>query len=196
MTVNRKQRHERAYTLKNASGEKKRIVVEHPVTAGAVLAEPERAEEKTHSLYRFTRELPARGELTFTVREETPVTEEVRLARFSPETFAAWIADGEIPEGIRNALGRAMELNSKAGEAESALTEIEARRERLAADQDRIRRNLEAAGNQNPQGQEYLRRLAALDAEIDALSLRSEEAGKNARAARTAYEDYLNGLEL
>jgi hypothetical protein len=196
MTVNRKQRHERTYTLRNASGEAKRVVVEHPVTAGASLAEPARAEEKTNSLYRFTRELPARGELTFTVREETPVMEQLRLVQFRPETFAAYITDGEIPADIRAALGRAMELEVKAGEAAEALTEIEARRGRFTADQDRIRRNLEAAGNQTPQGQEYLRRLAALDAEIDALSSQAEEAGKTARAARTAYEDYLNGLEL
>ncbi|MDR2742545.1 MAG: DUF4139 domain-containing protein [Treponema sp.] len=196
MTVSRKQRHERVYTLRNASGEAKRVVVEHPITAGAALAEPVQAEEKTNSLYRFTRELLPRGELTLTVREETPVTEQMRLAQFSPETFAAYIADGEIPADIRTALGRAMELKGKAGEAAAALTEIEDRRGRLTGDQDRIRRNLEAAGSQTPQGQEYLRRLAALDTEIDALSSQAEEAGKNARTAQTAYEDYLKEMEL
>lgn len=196
MTVNRKQRHERTYTLRNASGEAKRVVVEHPITAGAVLAEPARAEEKTNALYRFIRELPAMGELTVAVREETPVTEQLRLAQFRPETFAAYIADREIPEGIRAALGAAVELRAKADEAAAALTEIETRRGGLIADQDRIRRNLEAAGNQTPQGQEYLRRLAELDAGIDAMAAQIEEAGKTARAARTAYEDYLNRMEL
>jgi hypothetical protein len=196
MTLNRKQCYERVYTLLNASSEAKRIVVEHPVTAGAVLAEPDLAEEKTNSLYRFTRELPAGREFTFTVREETPVTEQLRLAQFRPETFASYIADGEIPENIRAALAGAVELKGKADEAKAALAEIEARRGRLTADQDRVRRNLEAAGNQTPQGQEYLRRLAGLDAEIDALASHAEEAGKTARAAQTAYEDYLNAMEL
>jgi hypothetical protein len=195
MTVNRKQRHERVYTLRNASGEVKRIVVEHPVTGGAALAEPSAAEEKTSSLYRFTRELPAKGELTFTVREETPVTEQLRIAQFRPETFAAYIADGEIPANIRTALSGAVELKSKADKEAAALTEIEAQRNRLTADQDRVRRNLEAAGNDTPQGQEYLRRLAALDAAIDDLASRAEEAAKAARAAQTAYEDYLNAME-
>jgi hypothetical protein len=196
MSVNRKQRHERAYTLHNASGEAKRVVVEHPVTVGAVLAEPAVAEEKTHSLYRFTRELPAKGEFTFTVREETPVIEQLRLTQFRPEIFTAYITDREIPEDIRAALIGAVEFKDKADEAQDALVEIEVRRSRLTDDQDRIRRNLEAAGNQTPQGQEYLRRLADLDAEIDALAAQAEEAGKNARAAQTAYEDYLNGMEL
>jgi hypothetical protein len=196
MSVNRKQRHERVYMLHNASGEAKRIVVEHPVTVGAVLAEPAVAEEKTHSLYRFTRELPAKGEFTFTVREETPVIEQLRLTQFRPETFTAYITDREIPEDIRAALIGAVEFKDKADEAQDALVEIEVRRSRLTDDQDRIRRNLEAAGNQTPQGQEYLRRLAGLDAEIDDLAAQAEEAGKNAQAAQTAYEDYLNGMEL
>ena len=196
MTVNRKLLHEREYVLRNASSEAKRVVVEHPITRGAVLAEPAQAEERTGALYRFTRELPARENLTLTVREETPVTEQLRLAQFRPETFAAYIVDGEIPEGVRTALSGAVELKGKADEAKAVLGEIETQRARLTADQDRVRRNLEAAGNQTPQGQEYLRRLAALDAEIDALASQAEEAGKAARAAQTAYEDYLNGMEL
>jgi hypothetical protein len=196
LTVNRKQRHERAYTLHNASGEAKRIVVEHPITAGAVLVEPALAEETTHSLYRFVRELPVKGEFTFTVQEETPVTEQRRLAQFRPETFAAYIADGEIPEDIRAALDGAVKLKAKANEAKAALADIEVKRGRLADDQDRIRRNLEAAGNQTPQGQEYLRRLAGLDAEIDALAALAEEADKNARDAQAAYEGYLSAMEL
>jgi hypothetical protein len=196
MTVTRKQRSDRVYSLRNASGEAKRLVVEHPITRGAVLVEPALAEEQTDALYRFTRELPANGEITFTVREETPVSEQLRLAQFRPETFAAYITDGEIPANVRSSLARAVELREKADDEEKALAEIENRRNRLTADQDRIRRNLEAAGNQTPQGQEYLRRLTALDADIDALNVQAEALEKNALAARKAYEDYLNSMEL
>lgn len=196
MTVTRKQRSDRVYSLRNASGEAKRLVVEHPITRGAVLVEPALAEEQTDALYRFTRELPANGEITFTVREETPVSEQLRLAQFRPETFAAYITDGEIPANVRSSLARAVELREKADDEEKALAEIENRRNRLTADQDRIRRNLEAAGNQTPQGQEYLRRLTALDADIDALNIQAEALEKNALAARKAYEDYLNSMEL
>jgi hypothetical protein len=196
MTVSRKQYNERVYTLRNASGESKRLVLEHPVTRGAALVQPAQAEERTDSLYRFTRELSANQELTITVQEEIPVTEQLRLAQFRPETFAAYIADREIPAKVQAALAGAVELKAKADEAKAALTEIENRRGRITADQDRIRRNLEAAGNQTPQGQEYLRRLTALDADIDALAVQAEAANKAAQAAQAAYEDYLNSMEI
>jgi DNA invertase Pin-like site-specific DNA recombinase len=66
----------------------------------------------------------------------------------------------------------------------------------LIADQDRIRRNLEAAGSQTQQGQEYLTRLVSLDGEIDALTPVREKAYADANAARQEWENYLNGLNL
>ncbi|MDR1318054.1 MAG: DUF4139 domain-containing protein, partial [Treponema sp.] len=52
MTISRKQVYIKTYTLKNASGEAKRVLVEHPVTAGTELAEPASPAEKTASAYR------------------------------------------------------------------------------------------------------------------------------------------------
>ncbi|MDR2517659.1 MAG: hypothetical protein LBC88_09810, partial [Spirochaetaceae bacterium] len=66
----------------------------------------------------------------------------------------------------------------------------------LIAEQDRIRRNLEAAGRDTPQGQEYLRRLGVQDGEIDALSVQADSAQEQARTAQVSYESYLASLSL
>jgi outer membrane murein-binding lipoprotein Lpp len=97
---------------------------------------------------------------------------------------------------VREALQRAVELRRAYDAADLSVKEIEAQRSRLIADQDRIRRNLEAAGNQTAQGQEYLNRLVSLDGEIDALTPSLERANNNAKAAREAWENYLNGLNF
>ncbi|MDR3145735.1 MAG: DUF4139 domain-containing protein, partial [Treponema sp.] len=170
MTISRKLRYEKTYSFRNASGEAKRLILEHPISPGAALTEPASFAERTDRVYRFVQTLPADRELTLRVREERPVEERIVLSRLGPEAFAAYASNEEIPPPVRNALQRAAELKGKADDAGEAEEALEARRARLVADQDRIRRNLEAAGNQSPQGQEYLRRLAALDAEIDALS--------------------------
>jgi hypothetical protein len=196
MTFSRRIRYEKTYTFRNASGEAKRLILEHPVSSGAVLTEPATFTERTDRVYRFARTLPADRELTLRVREESPTEERIVLSRLGPEAFAAYASNEEIPPPVRKALGQAAELKGKADDAGKAEEALEARRTRLVADQDRIRRNLEAAGNQSPQGQEYLRRLVSLDAEIDALSAETEAAAENTRAARQAYESYLASLEL
>jgi hypothetical protein len=196
MTITRKQVQERVYTLRNASGEVKKLVLEHPITPGASLTEPAAFDERTARLYRFSRELPANGEFSLTVREETPVAQRITLAQLSPETFLTAAANREIPAGVRAALERAVALKREADAAQAALTELEAERTRLNAEQNRIRWNLEAAGNQSPQGQDYLRQLSALDTEIEGLNRNTVEARQKVRAAQAAYEAYLGALDL
>jgi hypothetical protein len=196
MTINRKAVSERVYTFKNSSGEDKRLILEHPLTAAATLIEPASFYERTDSLYRFELTLKAGEERTVAVREERPLAEGIILAQLRPDAFVSYVSNQEIPEGIRRALQQGVELRQQAETARADLAALEARLTRLTAEQDRIRQNLEAAGNQTPQGQEYLRRMALLDADIDTLNGSIAGAEEKVRTAQGAFESYLAGLSL
>ncbi|MDR1278575.1 MAG: DUF4139 domain-containing protein [Treponema sp.] len=196
MTISRKQVYTKTYTLKNTAGEAKQVLIEHPVTAGTELVEPASPAEKTASAYRFVQSLPAGGELALTVREERPLAERISLIQQRPETFISYAANQEIPPPVRAALQRALDLKQEADDAQTALGTARSRREFLVSEQDRIRRNLEAAGGQSPQGQEYLRRLVQLDADLDTLAAGLEAAEQKAQEAQKTYEDYIGGLTL
>ena len=196
MTIRRRLNHERSYTIRNASDEAKRIIIEHPITAGAELTEPRNADDRTATLYRFNRNLPARGTITFNVREETPLSENITLAPLRPEALLSFATNQEIPANVRAALSRAIELRRTADEAASTQTLLESQLTRLVTEQDRVRRNLEAAGNQTPQGQEYLRRLAALDNDIDSLNSRIDAAIQETQRTRREFENYLATISI
>jgi hypothetical protein len=196
MTITRKIGYEKTYTFKNAAGETKRLILEHPITPGASLAAPPVFDERTDSLYRFVRSLPAGREFSLTVREERPISEGISLSQLRPETFIAYASNQEIPPQVRAALQRALELKQEADSAVRSHTDLEEQRTRLIGEQDRIRQNLEAAGKDSPQGQEYLRRLVNMDGEIDDLTAQADRAHKNAREAQRAYDDYLGSINL
>jgi hypothetical protein len=196
MTISRKLSSTKTYTLRNTAGEAKRVLVEHPRTPGAELAEPARPDETTPAAYRFVRPLPAGGELVLSVREERPLVEQISLVQQRPETLLSYASNQEIPANVRTALKRALDLKAEADAAQSALSAVQGRRNFLVAEQDRIRQNLEAAGNQSPQGQEYLRRLALLDGDLDQLARELEEADQKTKRAQKVYEDYLGTLKL
>ncbi|MDR2134782.1 MAG: DUF4139 domain-containing protein [Treponema sp.] len=195
MTINRSQVFLKTYTFKNSSSESRRLVVEHPKTAGAVLESPE-AGGQTPSSYRFTVTLSPGRELILPIREERPLSERISLLQAGPETFLSYSGNREIPEQVRSALRRALELKRGADAARTGLDELSGRRDYLVSEQDRIRKNLEAAGSQTQQGQEYLRRLTSLDSELDRLGQDIDSARQSARAAQEAYEKYLAGLIL
>jgi hypothetical protein len=204
MTINRRQSYERKYQFKNAAPQVKSIVIEHPITRGAVLAEPGEYDEAAAQTYRFIRELPAgggaaggaatAGEFEFVVREEVPLAQRIELVGQRPETLLSYSTNQEIPSNIRASLSRAVELRQRVADAEKARTETETRKTFLVGEQDRVRRNLEAAGNTTQQGQEYLRRLAGLDEDIDRINGDLEQQLNSVRDAQTAYESYLRGL--
>jgi hypothetical protein len=196
MSITRRIIYEKTYTFNNASGERKRLILEHPITGGTELTMPAEFDERTDSVYRFSMTLPAERELTITVREESPREERITLAKLHPETFAAYASTQEIPANVRTALLRAIELKKAAEDTKAAQAKIEEQRNYRISEQDRIRRNLEAAGSQTPQGQEYLKRLVAMDGEIDALSAMVDTARKDAQDAQKSYEEYLGELDL
>jgi hypothetical protein len=201
MTISRRQGQERRYLFKNTGPEAKTIVLEHPISSGYSLAEPGNYDEASASVYRFIRELPAggtagAGEAELLVREEIPLSERISLVSLRPEALLSYSTNQEIPADVRARLARAVELRQKAADAEKAQAETEARRNGRTAEQDRIRRNLEAAGNGTQQGQEYLRRLTDLDAEIDRLNGDLENRQEEVRDAQAAYESYLRGLSF
>ena len=195
MTINRSMIFTKTYTFVNSGVVSKSLVVEHQKTAQTDLVSPQ-ANEQTASAYRFNVTLPANRETVLTVNEQRPISERIALLSIRQDTFLSYTTNQEIPPRVREALMRAVELRRAYDAADTSVKEIEAQRSRLIADQDRIRRNLEAAGNQTAQGQEYLNRLVSLDGEIDALTPALERANNSAKAAREAWENYLNGLNF
>jgi hypothetical protein len=195
MTINRRQAFIKTYTFINSSSVSKQLVVEHSKTANTTLVSPQAAEE-TITAYRFNINLPANRETSLTVNEQRPLAERITLLSLRPDVFLSYTTNQEIPPRVREALQRAVELRRIADTAEQTVRNLEAQRDRLIVDQDRIRRNLEAAGSQTPQGEDYLRRLVLMDSEIDALTPNLERAISNSRAAQEAWENYLVNLNL
>jgi len=190
MTITRHVNFTRTYTFLNSGSGSRQLVTEHSKTVNTELVSP-KADEQTASAYRFNVTLPANRETVLTVTEQRPISERITLLPLRLEALISYSSNQEIPTNVRQAFAKAVELKRSSDAADAAVKEITERRERLFSDQDRIRKNLEAAGNQTQQGQEYLKRLVSLDSEIDAAASDLLKAGANARAAKEAYEKHL-----
>jgi len=196
MTINRRVEYRRDYTIKNAGSEAKKLIIEHPVTGGAELTEPSKYLEKTAAAYRFAQNLPAAGEITFSVKEESPLAERVVLGQLRPETLLSYSTNGEIPAAVRSALARAVDLQKAVTNAQQVLTNAQNLKNRFTADQERVRANLAAAGSESELGRSYLKRMTALDADIDKADADIDAAEKQVQQAKAALDSYIAGLKL
>ena len=196
MTLNRKRTYVREYALKNVSAKARRIIVEHPFIENAALAQPSKADEKTDRLYRFSVALGAGDETKFTVKEQLPIQETVVLSGLSLDNLLYYRSSGDIPAKARAAFDKAVEFKKKADDAQKDQSLLETQKRDKVAEQDRVRKNLEAAGSESQQGKDYLKRLSVSDADIDALSLKIDAARKAVADANTAFANYLATLTL
>jgi hypothetical protein len=195
MTITRHVNYTKTYTFINSSSASKQLITEHSKTANTELVSP-KADEQTISAYRFNMTLAANRETVLTVTEQRPLSERITLLPLRLDALISYSNNQEIPANVRQAFTKAVELKRACDAADTAVKEITERRERLISDQDRIRKNLEAAGNQTQQGQEYLKRLVSLDSEIDAIASELSKANANSKSAKEAYEKYLSELNL
>jgi hypothetical protein len=195
MIINHSQEYIKTYNFKNNSQQIKQILVEHPKNYGTTLESPA-ADEETPAVYRFNFTLPAEDGFTVLVRETRPVVERISLIQLRQEAFLSYASSHEIPVRIREALRQAVILREAVNTAESAVIAAERQRGNFVSDQDRIRKNTEAAGNQTQQGQEYLRRLMTIDSHIDALDVDIVKLRETFRNAQKEYENYLGNLNL
>jgi hypothetical protein len=196
MTFARRVTFERDYAFKNSTAQAKKVEVEHRITQGAELFEPASSEEKTAELYRFAVTVPAGGEAKLVVKERSPRSESVALGSLKTEDLLAYSSSQEIPQKTRSALAAAVDLRKKLEDAKRGLAEQKARKESLAADQERYRSNLESVGRETKQGQDYLKRLADAEAAIDQAGAAIASAQKLVQSAQAAYDNYLSGLSV
>ncbi|MDR1866905.1 MAG: hypothetical protein LBQ77_01395 [Treponema sp.] len=195
MTVNRRQIYTKEYTFNNNSGTDKRLIIEHPFIGGTTLTEPKTYEERTAQLYRFVRNLPS-GVTVYTVTEEVPVYERINLTQLTLNTFISYATNGEIPQHVRNALEKAVALRRNVDNAKTVQATAEAYHNRMLNEQERTRKNLEAAGRDTQQGRDYLNKLAQQDKEIDVAIEDINNAQAAVKAAQTEYDDYISTLDL
>jgi hypothetical protein len=186
--------YERVYTFINASGEPKRLIIEHPFRSGrACLRLPLEYSEKTSGLYRFDTTLPP-GSSSFEVREEELTGHDIILSSFGSDDFAAYTASEDVPAPVKDGLRAAAELLRDTRDKTEKLEELRRKLGNLHGDQERTRKNLAAAGTHTQQAHGYLTRLAQLDSGIDALQGEIAAAEETEKTAMRAYQDFLRGL--
>jgi len=181
------------YRFRNATSETKKLILEHPIDVKAQLTEPADYFEKTHDLYRFEILLPP-GETTFAVAETEPLSHETSLSNKSRVEFETHISSNYIPENVREKFRQVIKLQQAIHDENDKVKKLKTRIDQLCKEQDRIRKNLEAAGSQTQQGQKYLSRLAQQDTEIDEAQSAILAAEQSAKEAETAYQKYVHEI--
>jgi hypothetical protein len=186
----------KTYTFRNADAGDKRVIIEHPETAGAALSAPGEYVEKADGKYRFRLDVASGQRNSLVVVERVPAREAVSLSSLNADAFFRYASSGEIPAAVREALGKAAALRRKAEDAARTSRDVQAKKAELAADQGRIRDNIESVGKDTAEGKKYVQRLLEAETEIDRLTALLETSRSAAAAAQAEFEEYIAALTV
>ena len=194
------------YVMKNSSGRAKQILVERPIDPAWNLVEPAVA-ETTRSLTRFNVKAEPGKPATLVVIVERDVAEDFVLMTLASSQWELYLHMQAASPALKTALQEALDRKLAAADIQTRRIAVEGRITELWADQDRVRKNLQAvpavraddpAAEEDRKAsrellQRYLTKLAELENEVERqrallAMLKDEEAGAN-RALETFLQE-------
>jgi Carboxypeptidase regulatory-like domain len=139
-------REKKLYTLTNQTDKARTVFVEHPVREGWQLddKETQKPEGKSQSFYRFRVELKPHDTATLPVVEREQGTQTYSLSNITPDQIQLFFTRRYIDEPTRAALQNILDLKAHLAAAESRVAAVEREAADIAADQKRLRDNIEA----------------------------------------------------
>ncbi len=196
LTITTRERSETKYVFKSRAQTDKTVLVEHPFDAQAKLIAPAASAERTPTVYRFAVPVPAGKTAALDVITETPDSSTVALLDGDLDDFVSYADSQDIPAPTRTALAKIANQRRHIQSLAEHAAEADSQVKQLAAEQDRIRRNMAALDRTSTLYKRYVGELDAQETRIAALRADAQRSRAAADTARVALRSSLDHLEI
>jgi len=185
-----------AYAIRNEDDSQRQLLLAHPLDNGWALADTAEPVERTENQYRFALAVAAGETKTFTVTEQRTDWESVGIADVNEFYLAEVSANTRLPQKVRDAVARAVELQRAVAAAAREIETPQQRIQEITTEQERIRANLQAVQPRTPLHNRLIQRLETQESELEQLQSALFNAREKHQAAKKALNDYLAGLTV
>lgn len=196
MEMQRKYATAARYTLSNKSKRARSIIIEHPRQHGWDLTDTIKPLETTDSHHRFLVDVDADSSLTVDVREERIASESVHLARADISTLISFSQGSALPQKLKQALTRAIELQRAQNQTRASMQQKEQRLNGISQEQSRIRENMGSVERNSNYYRRLLEKLEAQEDEIERIQLEIKNHQQEFEKQQKALNDYLSNLSI
>jgi hypothetical protein len=166
------------YHVRNEGQASATMVVEHRLRSGWKLGAGQTTAESTPGAERFRITVDAGKEATLAVREVSPGTTRIRVGDVTPALLAELTATGVSAEELQRTLRPVLEKKGELAAIERRLSEIDLERNRIGADQQRLRENMKALRGSDEERQLLQRYTRQLDDQETRLATLDQESRK------------------
>jgi hypothetical protein len=189
-----------SYTFTNKDKARDRLViVEQPRLGGSwMLAEPKKPYEQTDALYRF--EVPAEAGKAGSIKvvQELISSRTIGVLAIDLPTLIAYQQQGNgvVSDAVIQAFREAQRLQSVVSQAQQRIADLEAQRQAIDTDQNRIRQNMNSIDRTSTLYATYLKKLTEQETKVEQLAGDTEKAREALRKAESDLNNYVAGLNV
>ncbi|MGH7649254.1 MAG: hypothetical protein ACREND_14145 [Gemmatimonadaceae bacterium] len=200
LIVSRKLVSSQEYDADNKTNKDKTLVIERPRRSAWKLVDTQQPFETTPDLYRFKGTAVANKVTVLTVNEELVTNEAIMLASAALDQLVLYSRTGsgagDVPQNVRDALGKAIQLRQSIAQVEADITAHTQRVGEITAEQGRIRENMKTVAQTTPYYNRLLAKLNEQESSIESLQTERDALMAKRDSLRKALDDYLNGLTV
>ncbi len=184
------------YTIKNSASKERSIIVEHFISSGFNLTDEKKLLEKTSNKYRFNIKVKANSQEKLSVIEERFFEEIIQVNMMDNNSMIAISSNAKMPEKIKKAFKDVLDEKVKVDKAQIALNSLQNEQKSLNAEQDRIRKNLQAVGSETQQGKLFLDKLLEIENSLENLKKKIGQSEKEYSNMRSSFLDYVEKINI
>ena len=184
------------YTIKNSASKERSIIVEHFISSGFNITDEKKLLEKTSNKYRFNIKVKANSQEKLDVVEERFFEEIVQVNMMDNNSMIAISSNSKLPEKIKKAFKDILNEKVKVDKAQIALNSLQNEQKNLNAEQDRIRKNLQAVGSETQQGRMFLDKLLEIENSLENLKKKIGQSEKEYSNLRSAFLEYVEKINI
>lgn len=183
------------YRIKNTDKKERTVIIERVKQAGFELAATDALFETTANKYRFKLKAVGGGVSELSIAESRTYRNETKIIDMRSDAFISYAANAEMPTSIKKAFETIIQEKAKVEAAQKTLEALQNRHTTIAAEQDRVRKNLEAVGSESQQGKAFLDKLLQLESELDTLKTGITDADGKLQQAQGDFASLIKNIK-
>ena len=200
MFQTRELRESTTYTVRDDDTTPRVVLIEHPLRAGWTLAtDAPKPAETTPSVYRFRMELKPKQTEKLNVSEASPQENIYQLTNLTDDQIDFFVRDREINPRIEAALRKIIAQKNVVADLAAQITAVNGRRQRIFADQQRIRENLKSlksTAEERALTERYTQQLANQENQLEALEKQDADLETKHQRAQAELDNMIQNLTL
>lgn len=191
------QRRTQAYQFTNKDLKRGRqLIVEHPRDGAWELKAPAKPAEQTDVTYRFETTIESGKSTDLKIVEERTDLTTYGITTVDLKTFAQYVTDGKASKAVQDAIRGAVDRQNAIVTAQRLIEGLERERQTIAADQDRLRQNMNSIDRQSDLYRRYMQKFGEQETRLEAIAT-EVAAGQAARdKAQAEFDTYVANLDI